>query len=264
MAEIIERLQGLFTSAETSLTSAGDYLPLLRGTINTNGAKGWKKVYFSKNFVGAPQVVIQGSPGISDYKPRKVVFAKVHIPDIDIPIVNVALPDIDLPDVSTFLINQINNTAWSNTGNPIIDLTSNITMGPIIAVLLIFAHYVGEAFDKFNDEYIEPMLNQIVAIIRQFRDKINNEIIGQSDNPKLGTINRALDDTRVQLESVINDISESFSASINHTVDFVFEFMGVIDKIPLAPTAVQNVTANSFEFYSAGGTYSWIAIGVFQ
>ena len=263
MAAILERLQGLFTSAELSLTSAGDYLPLLRGTINTNGAKGWKKVYFSKSFKGAPQVVIQGSPGISDYKPREVVFAKVHIPDIDIPIISVALPDINLPDVSTFLISQINNTAWSATGNPIIDLSSNLIMSPIIAVLLIFAHYIGEAFDKFNDEYIEPMLNRIIGIIREFRDKINEEIIGQPGSPKDGTINIALDDTRVQLENVINDISETFSASINHTVDFVFEFMGVIDKIPLAPTAVQNVTGSSFEFYSAGGTYSWIAIGVF-
>jgi hypothetical protein len=264
MAEVLAQLQSIFSNAQISLTSAGDYLPILRGTVDTAGSKGWKRVYFSHTFKDAPQVIVQGSPGISDYKPRKISFAKVDIPDINVPLINVALPDVDLPDISTFLITQINNTAWSNTGNIIIDALSNTSRAPIIAVLLIFAHYVGQAFDKFVNEYIEPMLNHIVAMMRDMRDKLNNDIIGNPSNPKMGTLNKALDDTREQIEVVINQISGTMETAINYTTDFVYEFMGIADKIPIAPTAVQNITNSSFEFYSAGGTYQWVAIGIFS
>jgi len=263
MAEVLARLQGLFSDAQMSLTSAGDYLPMLRGTVDTRGSKGWKRVYYAQPFKASPQVFVQGSPGISNYKPRKVQFESVNIPNVDIPIINVSLPDIQLPDVSTFLINQVNATAWTNTGNPIIDVLSNTTKAPIIAILLIFSYYVGQAFDKFNDEYIEPMLNRIVAIIRDIRDKINVDLIGMPENPKAGSINKALDDSREQLEAVINQIGDTLEFTINNTIDYVFEFMGIVDKIPLAPTAVQNITETSFEFYSNGGDYNWMALGVF-
>jgi len=263
MAGVLERLTGLFSDAQTSISSAGEYLPILRGTAKTNGSKGWKRIYFSQPFRSSPQVIVQGSPGISDYKPRKVSFGTIDIPDIDIPIIDVALPNINIPDLSTFLIGQINATAWSNTGNPIVDALSNTAKAPIIAILLIFSHYVGQAFDKFADEYIEPILNRVVEIVRELRDKLNNDIIGLPDNPKIGTINRALDDTREQVETVINQISKTMEFAINNTVDYVFEFIGVIDKIPLAPTATRNVTTTSFELYSAGGDYDWMAIGVF-
>ncbi|MBU1173458.1 MAG: hypothetical protein KKD44_28155 [Proteobacteria bacterium] len=264
MAEIIARLQGLFSDAQMSLTSAGDYLPMLRGTVNTRGSKGWKRVYYAQPFKTPPQVFVQGSPGISDYKPRKIQFESVNIPNVDIPIIDVKLPDIQLPDVSTFLINQINATAWDNTGNIILDALTNTAKAPIIAVLLIFSHYVGQAFDKFNNEYIEPMLNKIVQILRDIRDKINNDLIGLPANPKIGSINRALDDSREQLEAVINQIGDTMEFAINNTVDYVFEFIGMVDKIPIAPTAVQNVTETSFEFYSNGGDYGWMALGIFQ
>jgi len=208
-------------------------------------------------------VFVQGSPGVSDYKPKKVKFADVNIPNIDIPIISVNLPDINLPDISTFLINQVNATAWSNTGNILVDALSNTARAPIIAILLIFCHYVGQAFDKFADEYIEPMLNKIVEVLRDLRDKINNDIIGMPDNPKVGTINKALDDTREQVSAVINQIGDTMEFAVNNTIDYVFEFVGIVDKIPIAPTAVRNISPTSFEFYSAGGTYNWMAIGVF-
>lgn len=263
MAEVLTQIQELFSSAQTTLTSTGDYLPILRGTIKTGGAKGWKRVFFSKAFKYPPQVIIQGSPGLSEYKPREVKFATVKIPNVDIPTINVTLPDLNLPDLSTFLISQINATAWSNTGNPIIDAAANVTRAPIIAILLIFSHYIGQAFDKFSDEYIEPMFNQLIQVIRDLRDALNNDIIGLPSNPKEGTINKALDDTREQVELVINQISETMEFAINNTVDYVFEFVGVIDKIPLAPTATRNISGTSFEFYSAGGDYDWFSIGVF-
>jgi hypothetical protein len=263
LAEVIAKIQGLFSDAQKSISSTGDYLPILRGTVDTHGSKGWKRVIFSQTFKSPPQVMIQGSPGLSDYKPREVKFAAVNIPNIDVPTINVSLPNIQMPDFSEFLINQINATAWSNTGNVILDSLANVSKAPFIAMLLIFSHYIGQAFDKFNDDYIEPILNNIVQIIRNLRDTLNRDIIGLTDNPKVGTINKALDDTREQVENVINQIAGTMEFAINNTVDYVFEFLGVIDKIPLAPTATQNVSGTSFEFYSAGGKYDWFAIGVF-
>ncbi len=263
MAGVLEKLTGLFSDAEMSLTSAGDYLPILRGTAKTNGSKGWKRIYFSQPFKTPPQVIVQGSPGLSDYKPREVKFDTIEIPDIDVPIINVALPNIDLPDLSTFLISQINATAWSNTGNILVDGFENTLKAPVIAMLLIFSHYIGQAFDKFVDEYIQPMLDNVISVLRKLRDTLNEDIIGTPSAPKAGTINKALDDTREQVEVVINQIAGTMEAAINNTTDFVFEFVGIIDKIPIAPTAVQNITNSSFELYSTGGEYSWIAIGTF-
>jgi hypothetical protein len=264
MAEqIMGSLRALFSSAsQISITSAGDYLPILRGTSNTNGQQGWMRIYFSHKFTVAPQVFVQGSPGISKYKPRTVSFSHISIPDVNIPKIDITVPNIIMPDIQKFLIEDINANAWTNTGNPLIDIPQNTAKGPIIALLLIFSVFIGDAFNKFVKEYIKPQFDNIIKVINDLINKLNIQVIGDSANPAAGSINKALDDARIQIETVVNQIAGSMSDALNTTTDRVFEFLGVVDKVPLAITSARNITGDSFEFYSTGGTYSWMAIGV--
>jgi len=168
-------------------------------------------------------------------------------------------------------------------------------IGPTLWAIKIITQYlaafIGERIQWFADEYIQPLLDRIEDTLKKIADSIN-KIIGTKELS--GTINGELSRTvellnnliasiQEQIESNYNFLVESINTNlefavgglnatmktvelrleeaINGSIKRLYELLQIGEEMPIVPTMVRNVTTTSFEYYSTGGDYYWIAFG---
>jgi len=156
----------------------------------------------------------------------------------------------------------------------------------------VLAAFVGQMIERFANSYIQPTIDRIEETLMGIADSINS-IIGDENTG--GTVNGELSRTvdllndliasiQTQIEDNYNFLVESINTNldfavgglnakaksielrleeaINGSIKRLYELLQIGEKMPIVPTVVRNVTERSFEYYSSGGDYYWIAFGL--
>jgi hypothetical protein len=266
----------------------------------------------------SPSVVVTGELKTQNLKQYKVDLPTIEIPQITIP--EIAIPKIDVPDVTIpvlpFKIPRVNlvelisgydtisaymatemsdsfleSTEWWG----IVPILSSIRSA-ISGVVYIIGHFMGGFFDWFANNYVQPSIDNIQNVVKDLKDKIDYELIGDPEAPQLDSMNYVFDQMEMKLQdavdemvvginlalkSVGDEVQTSFDTvrntvnrgtraievgiedAINNQITRLFEYLGVFDGEPFVPVKVKDVTRNGFKYYSTGaGTYHWVAISL--
>lgn len=307
------QLQDLIDSGEVALR-----LPIESGRSQTHGRAGWVQVSFSKPFGISPSVVVTGELKTQKLKQYKVDLPSVEIPQITIP--EIEIPRIVVPDVEIPLLpfkipriklvelisgyETISEYMAKEMSDSFLDSTEWWQIVPILAqirsaisgVVYIIGYFMGGFFDWFSNSYIQPSIDHIQNVIKELKDKVDFELIGDPAAPQVDSMNYVFDqmETKLQdaldelvvgmnlsLKSIGDEVQTSFDTvkntvnrgtkaielgiedAINNQITRLFEYLGVFDGAPFVPVKVKSVTRNSFEYYSTGaGTYHWIAVSL--
>lgn len=301
---------------ENLVDSGNIRLPIESGQRTTGGDSAWIKVIFSSRFNRTPAVNVTGEFKSAKLKQYKVDIPSIEIPEISLPVLEI--PTVNIPDLTIptlpfeipriSLIEQISGyesvakymgeemrksfMEWSEFWQYSIVLIP-IREG-IAGLTYLIGYFMGSFFDWFVNNYIQPSIDNVQNVIKDIKDRIDNELIGKPTAPAEGSLNALFDEIEVSFQEAIDEVTVGVNSgvkslrdeiqfsfdsvrnevntgtkaveiavedSINNQISRLFDFLGVADGQPIVPVKVRNVTPEGFEFYSTGsGIYYWSAI----
>lgn len=130
-------------------------------------------------------------------------------------------------------------------------------------------HALSQMIDAMNEIIkgialaIEGVYSDIKLGIEDISGKVR---VGLQEAGK--NVNIAFEETTAHINEFGNDVRRALESALNEGINRLYEHMGAINpdgtpnvQLPIVSTVTRNVGLNSFEFYSTGGSYSWVAVG---